>query len=253
MEEISRSHHWGPHDLTGWCDERLLTADLDRLGIAHLIRDKEGFLAVHGDRLHRLHDLKHSIGTLDELAAGYHLLHLLLWLLLLWHLFGLELDYLLCDRAIGLLDLNNLLLRLIILELDVLLREIDDLLRLRRGRVQRFELLLVILLAILLRRLSRGRCLKGLNLSLELGSIGSVQLVELLSLSRLLREKVLKLLQRYHLRLSNLLYWLCLHCLLGRCRGCLLLLLLLLDSRLRRRVLEDGCIELISLKLTVEV
>lgn len=143
--------------MTGGRDERLLTPDLNRLSIAHLIRDEESFLAVYSDRLHRLYNLEHSIRSLNELTARYHLLHLLLRLLLLWHLFGFELDYLLRDRAIRLLDLNNLLLRLVILELDILLRKIDDLLLLRRGRVKRFELrLLVILLAILLRRLGCG-------------------------------------------------------------------------------------------------
>lgn len=157
LEEVPWRHHRCPNNLSGWRDERLLASDLNGLQliscVLHLVGDKESFLAVNGDRLHWLHDLEHSVRSLNELAARYHLLHLRLrLLLLLWHLVRLELDDLLSNRAIGLLDLNDLLLRLIILKLNVLLREVYDLLCLRRRRVQRFELsLLVVLLAILLR------------------------------------------------------------------------------------------------------
>lgn len=147
VEEVPRRHHRRPHNLPRRRYVGLLSTDLHRLSIPKLVGDEESFLAIDSDRLHWLNELEHSVRSLYQLSARYHLLHLLL---LLGHLFRLELNNLLCDRAVGLLDLDYLLLLLwLILQLDELLRQIDYLLLVGRS-VDRLHLLVlgIVLLAV---------------------------------------------------------------------------------------------------------
>jgi hypothetical protein len=193
--EVSwRCHYRCPHNLTRRRDERLLSSDLHCLRVLHLVGDEERFLAVHCHRLHRLHDLEHSVRSLNQLSTLDHLLRLSLLL----HLLRFHLDDLLGDRAVRLLYLDDLLLRLVVLQLDVLLREIDHLLLLLRWRrVQRLQLLRGLRIS-LLWRLRSCSVLHRLHLLLELSGIGCIQLVDLLCL--LVGEEVLQLLERNDLR-----------------------------------------------------
>lgn len=80
LDEIGRHDARRPNDLPAGRDERLMSADLDRLRPVQLIRrvrrrgthvrDEQSLLTVDGDRLHRLHHLEHSVaGVLQQLAA----------------------------------------------------------------------------------------------------------------------------------------------------------------------------------------